>query len=322
MMKYSIIPIALIALLVSAGAIPTSQPKLRGKTIEPTSNIDSTMARKRNPDQSGYMNFEIRDAKHGKAIVSGFDYNGDIYHLQESNGENHDRWAFVPVPNEDGYYYIYELRHFKALVASDKLDGNLYHADPAGKDYAKWRAEPVPGNNGFFFFYDKKHDKAICGGDTYDGDIYHQDPDDRKNCQWNLLDPRDTAKPGPMFYTILQHSTGGSGNCTAGELDFHFSLTTDYYGYETSWRLENSKGQFFAGEENLQSDLAYNTWKCIPDDSYKLTIYDSNGDGLNGGTNPGYTLTVDGSVVEAYGVNKDHPLDFGNEISFNLGKSS
>jgi hypothetical protein len=70
----------------------------------------------------------------------------------------------------------------------------------------------------------------------------------------------------------------------------------------------NSQGQLFvAGGEILQSDLAYTTQQCIPGDSYTVTIYDSYyGDGLCCGTNPGYTLTVNGSIMEVGGAD-----DFG-----------
>jgi trypsin len=111
--------------------------------------------------------------------------------------------------------------------------------------------------------------------------------------------------------------TGGSGNCATGELDFDFSITTDYYGYETSWEVVNSHGQSVVHGENLDSDLAYNTRQCIPNDSYTLMIYDSYGDGLCCGTNPGYTLAVDGNVIQQGGAD-----DFGGEISVNFGSTA
>jgi hypothetical protein len=160
------------------------------------------MARKLlHQDKLSYKHFEIRDTKHDKELASAYNYNGNVYHLQESYGERSDRWAFVPVPNEEGYYYIYDLRHYKALVAglSNHQDGNIYHMVPDGKDNAKWRAELVPGNDGRFFFYDKTYDKAICAGENYDGTIYHEDADGRGVCQWSLLDPRKLDKPGSMF---------------------------------------------------------------------------------------------------------------------------
>jgi hypothetical protein len=63
----------------------------------------------------------------------------------------------------------------------------------------------------------------------------------------------------------------------------------------------------------LDSDRAYHTRQCTPRDSYTLTIYDSYGDGLCCGTNQGYTLAVDGNVIQEGGAD-----DFGDEISVNL----
>jgi hypothetical protein len=209
-MHFSFISIALLTFLGSVGAVESGflcgkpvdsdsvlEPGfLRGNTIESTS-----MARKLlNQDQLSYMNFEIKDAKHDDSIVSGYNYNGYVYHLQENNGERSDRWTFVPVPNEEGYFYIYDLRHYKALVAGfNNQDGNMYHMVPNGRDNAKWRAEPVPGKDDYFFFYDKKYGKAICGGDNYDGTLYHAAPGGRAVCQWTLLNPWNTDKPAPMF---------------------------------------------------------------------------------------------------------------------------
>ena len=87
----------------------------------------------------------------------------------------------------------------------------------------------------------------------------------------------------------------------------------DYYGYETSWEVVNSQGQYMVHGENLDSDHAYNTRQCIPNDSYTLTIYESYGDGLYCGTNLGYVLAVDGNVIQQGGAD-----DFGGKISVDL----
>jgi hypothetical protein len=111
---------------------------------------------------------------------------------------------------------------------------------------------------------------------------------------------------------------GGSqptgGNCAAAELDFDFSITTDSYGYETSWELVNSQGQVVVGGDDLDSGRAYDTRQCIPNDAYTLTIYDSYGDGLCCGISPGYTLVVDGNDIQQGGA-----VDFGGEISVDFG---
>jgi hypothetical protein len=200
MMQFSFIPIALLTLLGSAGAFESGY--LRGQTIQSTSIIDSPMSSEllnQDQDKLSFMHFEIRDAKHDKELASAYNFNANVYHLQESYGERSDRWAFVPVSKEEGYYYIYDLRHYKALSAGDHhQDGNIYHVVPNGRDNAKWRVEPVPGNDGHFYFYDKMNGKSICGGDNYDGTIYHEAADGRENCQWSLLDPRKIDAPGSI----------------------------------------------------------------------------------------------------------------------------
>jgi len=99
--------------------------------------------------------------------------------------------------------------------------------------------------------------------------------------------------------------------------------------------------------ENYDNDQIYNSKQCIPKKCYTMTVFDAYGDGLSvGGTNPGYRLVVDGSVVgEAGGVNfgyqraiqfgdcsdaenECHPFkfkiqtdDWGSESSFTLTKN-
>ena len=51
--------------------------------------------------------------------------------------------------------------------------------------------------------------------------------------------------------------------------------------HETAWALVDSQNQIVVkGEYNeFQSDTTYNSKVCVPNDCYKLTLYDSYGDG-------------------------------------------
>jgi len=129
-------------------------------------------------------------------------------------------------------------------------------------------------------------------------------------------------------------------------MEFDWTVTTDEWGSETSWILRNLQSDEILRGENYDSDTEYTAKQCIPKQCYTITIFDDYGDGLStGGTNPGYRLVVDGTVVaEAGGVNfgyqraiqfgdcspdevecvpfklKLQTDDWGNESSFTLSK--
>merc|ERR1739836_53941 len=68
---------------------------------------------------------------------------------------------------------------------------------------------------------------------------------------------------------------------------FTFFLTTDNYGYETSFTLTDLEGRvrfMGGGYEALNS---YDEATCLVDGFYKFTIFDSHGDGICCGDNQG-----------------------------------
>jgi trypsin len=110
---------------------------------------------------------------------------------------------------------------------------------------------------------------------------------------------------------------GGGGDCPEGELDFDFTITTDSYGFDTSWEIVNSQGQYVVRGENLDSDRTYHARQCLPSDSYTFTLNDSYGDGLCCGAYPGYSLSVDGNTILQGGADA-----FGSEVSVDFASCS
>jgi len=67
-------------------------------------------------------------------------------------------------------------------------------------------------------------------------------------------------------------------SCSTNEIAF--SLTTDQYGYETSWTITDSNNAEQASGSNLASSTEYNEAICLDDGEYTFTINDSYGDGI------------------------------------------
>jgi len=59
-----------------------------------------------------------------------------------------------------------------------------------------------------------------------------------------------------------------------------FSLTTDNYGYETSWTIKDKNSVEIAQGSSLANDTSYNESICLVDGDYSFTINDSYGDGI------------------------------------------
>jgi hypothetical protein len=116
--------------------------------------------------------------------------------------------------------------------------------------------------------------------------------------------PPPTPPPTPPPFT-----------CSGGALAFEFTLNTDNWGEETSWEVTDAEGNEILSDGGYTDDESYNTKQCISNGCYKMTISDSYGDGLSeGGTDPGYTLIVDGGVEEQAGGD-----NFGYEVDFQFG---
>lgn len=127
--------------------------------------------------------------------------------------------------------------------------------------------ELVKVNSGFFFF----SDTTLFDGGAQCRDISH----------------------APSSAPTLER-------CNDDEIEFLLNLTTDWYGYETSWILSNSHDNSIAvqGGNYYKPNHNYQVAQCLPCGTYNFTIYDSYGDGI---LSPGgYSIQIDGTVVKNF----------------------
>ncbi|MEM9050949.1 MAG: hypothetical protein AAGC47_02750, partial [Bacteroidota bacterium] len=87
--------------------------------------------------------------------------------------------------------------------------------------------------------------------------------------------------------------------CDGNELDI--ILNTQNWGYEISWAILNENGQAVAQSEGYESYDTSIESICLADGCYTFEMYDSYGDGWNGGT---FELVLD-SVIVASGTLDD-----------------
>jgi len=80
--------------------------------------------------------------------------------------------------------------------------------------------------------------------------------------------------------TATPSTGGGTGGTGCATNDVAFSLTTDQYGYETSWSLTDSNNQTIASDSNLASSTTFTQNFCLASGNYTFTINDAYGDGI------------------------------------------
>jgi endonuclease I len=109
-------------------------------------------------------------------------------------------------------------------------------------------------------------------------------------------------------------SGGSSGGCNAGTL----SLTTDNYGYETSWSITNSSSTELYSGSNYANSSSYSEDVCLDDGDYVFNINDTYGDGICCSYGSGsYNLVIAGNSVASGGT-----FQSSESTSFTLGSSS
>jgi len=93
----------------------------------------------------------------------------------------------------------------------------------------------------------------------------------------------------------------------------YLALTTDGFGYETSWDLTDGTGTILYSGSNLNSNTTYNETFVLSDIAcYKFTIYDSYGDGITGSgfySLTDYDGTPLGSGSDNIGSKASHPFE-------------
>ena len=92
---------------------------------------------------AGY--YYIKDTKHNKYIVAGFNYDGNVYHQDRTIGQQNAMWRKVTFTDTYGSqtFYLVDGKHGKALVAGDIADIKVYHQVPHGRSNARWALIPI-----------------------------------------------------------------------------------------------------------------------------------------------------------------------------------
>ena len=84
----------------------------------------------------------------------------------------------------------------------------------------------------------------------------------------------------------------------ADDVIFQLDLTTDSYGEETSWSLENIDGIIMHSGENYSSLRTITEIRCVPNGCYNFTIYDQFSDGICCDWGMGqYAINFDGNEI-------------------------
>lgn len=221
------------------------------------------------------------------------------------------------------------------------IDSGISVSQETGIVYSGTASAQVQVNTGSQASTDFRQEVSVTAGETYDFSVrvYHTEGGVRARLyvgtylgysnegltgQWQELSHSYTAtsngtvEVGLRFYDVsgfdgseivyvdaFQPTTGG-GNTGGGSgatcKDATVSLTTDNYGYETSWTLTDSTGATLLSGSGLASSTTYQENICLEPGEYQFTIQDSYGDGIccyygNGS----YDVTVDGQSVASGG---------------------
>ena len=146
----------------------------------------------------------IIDAKWGRAIVAGDNYDGHLYHQDPRNRDN-AKWMLIPAGGHADYYNIKDMKHGMYIVSGRNYDGHVYHQSGADTPNARWRVEKVVDKNGLgltAYLIDEAHGKAIVAGDQEDNHVYHQNPGDRPNARWSFV----RTSLLPCEYSVIVHN--------------------------------------------------------------------------------------------------------------------
>lgn len=101
--------------------------------------------------------------------------------------------------------------------------------------------------------------------------------------------------------TSPTYTQGSNSGCGVMEMRFSLSITTDQYPAETEWELTSiSETWTLTGGPYDKTATEYTEDKCIPNDTYVLTMKDKYGDGLCCENGQGsYAVSLDGVNVMA-----------------------
>lgn len=104
-----------------------------------------------------------------------------------------------------------------------------------------------------------------------------------------------------------------SGTCPLGRVPIDLFLRTDSYAFETSLQLVDQDGGVLEVASGLASNTEYGLTECVDRQGcYTLTLFDSFGDGLSGGTDGIFIVSFDG-------VEQGRATSFGAQVSVVMG---
>ena len=130
----------------------------------------------------------------------------------------------------------------------------------------------------------------------------------------------DVVQTGGSFSRAEEVSFGSCGQdpiidgpCSQGLVPIDLFLRTDSFAYETSLSLVDQDRTVLGSYAGLMNDQDYTLTECVARDGcYTLTVFDTYGDGLDGGIAGGFIVSFDG-------VEQSRAMSFGSEVSVSMG---
>ncbi|WP_166379173.1 endonuclease [Pseudoalteromonas sp. Z9A4] len=110
----------------------------------------------------------------------------------------------------------------------------------------------------------------------------------------------------------------GSASTSCTDNSLILTLSTDNYGSETSWAVNNNQGSAVANGSGYASNTQYDEQICLTDGTYTLVINDSYGDGMCCSTGNGSYALKQGSTTLASGAS----FNSTDSTAFTLGSGS
>lgn len=119
-------------------------------------------------------------------------------------------------------------------------------------------------------------------------------------CDWIDIAGCDSEVYGctdPAAINYNPNATVNDGSCQYTDSCFTnlalLQINTELWGAEISWSLFNDGNEIASGD-GYGNNYTYNQYLCLEDGCYTIELYDSWGDGWNGGT---FALSIDGETV-------------------------
>lgn len=155
-------------------------------------------------------------------------------------------------------------------IANDSLDDNLNYEE------VSFGIDPECGGNEYVFGCT---DPAAINFDPF------ANVDDG-SCEYNQPDIFGCTDPEALNYNPLATIDDGSCTYVPDECDANEAIiivATEIWGNEISWEIVNGEGDVVANGGNYDNNDATTEIACLEDGCYTLNMYDSFGDGWNGG---------------------------------------